>query len=153
MYIIQKQSPTGVSRRRCSENMQQIYRRTPMSKCDFSKVALQLYWNHISVWVFSCHFAGYFQNTFSEEHFWVAASDNSTVMFFNILLFCLKGYSETLTCFNKGRGKCIQHLIQHRKFCMLDEMLDAFERRQILRKMKKEVKNLVGWCWMKFKLG
>ena len=44
----------------------------------------------------------------------------------------------------KGRGKCIQHLIQHRKFCMLDEMLDAFERRQILRKMKKEEKNRVG---------
>ena len=43
-----------------------------------------------------------------------------------------------------GRGKCIQHLIQHRKFCMLDKMLDAFERRQILRKMKKEEKNRVG---------
>ena len=24
---------------------------------------------------------------------------NSTVIFFNILLFCLKGYSETLSCF------------------------------------------------------
>ena len=33
---------------------------------------------------------------------------------------------------------------QHGKFCMLDEMLDAFERRQILRKMKKEEKNRVG---------
>ena len=28
---------------RCYENMQQIYRRTPMPKCDFNKVALQLY--------------------------------------------------------------------------------------------------------------
>ena len=27
----------GVPRKRCSENMQQIYRRTPMPKCDFSK--------------------------------------------------------------------------------------------------------------------
>ena len=26
----------------CSENMQQIYRRTPMPKCDFNKVAKQL---------------------------------------------------------------------------------------------------------------
>ena len=28
------------------------------------KVALQLYWNHTSAWVFSCKFAAYFQNTF-----------------------------------------------------------------------------------------
>ena len=32
--------------RRRSENMQQIYWRTPMPKCDFNKVAKQLYWNH-----------------------------------------------------------------------------------------------------------
>ena len=32
----QKQPPKGVPRKRCSENMQQIYRRTPMSKCDFN---------------------------------------------------------------------------------------------------------------------
>ena len=36
------------------------------------------------------------------------------------------------------------HPTSHQKFCMLDEMLDAFERRQILRKMKKEEKNCVG---------
>ena len=42
-FIKQKQPPGGVPRKRCSENMQQIYRRTPMSKCDFKKVALQLY--------------------------------------------------------------------------------------------------------------
>ena len=33
----------GVPRKRCSENMQQIYRRTPIPKCDFNKVALLLY--------------------------------------------------------------------------------------------------------------
>ena len=32
------QPPRGVSWKKCSENMQQIYRRTPMPKCDFSKV-------------------------------------------------------------------------------------------------------------------
>ena len=32
-------APVGVLKKRCSENMQQIYRRTPMLKCDFSKVA------------------------------------------------------------------------------------------------------------------
>ena len=29
--------------RRCSENMQQIYKRTPMPKCDFNKVVLEFY--------------------------------------------------------------------------------------------------------------
>ena len=32
----------GVLRKRCSENMEQIYRRTPTPKCDFDKVAKQL---------------------------------------------------------------------------------------------------------------
>ena len=54
--------------------MQQIYRRTPMLKCDFNKAALQLYSNNTSAWVFSCKFAAYFQSTFSKEHLWVTTS-------------------------------------------------------------------------------
>ena len=50
---IQKQPSVGVLMKRCSENMQQIYRRIAMSKCDFNKVVLELYWNRTSVWVFS----------------------------------------------------------------------------------------------------
>ena len=38
----QKQPSSGVLRKRCSENMQNIYRRAPMPKCGFNKVALQL---------------------------------------------------------------------------------------------------------------
>ena len=40
-WLFQKQPPRGVPRKRYSENMQQIYRRTPMPKCDFNKDALQ----------------------------------------------------------------------------------------------------------------
>ena len=36
----QKQPSRVVSRKRCSENMQQIYKRTPIPKCDFNKVAI-----------------------------------------------------------------------------------------------------------------
>ena len=61
---IQKHPFWVVLRERCSENMQQIYRRTTMPKCDSNKVPKQVYWNHTSVWVFSCKFAAYFQNTF-----------------------------------------------------------------------------------------
>ena len=48
--IVQKQLSVGVLRKRCSKNIQQIYRRTPVSKCDFNKVAfgmgvlLYIYW-------------------------------------------------------------------------------------------------------------
>ena len=43
-----------------------------MPKCDFNKVAWQLYWNHTSVWV-SCKFAVNFQNIFYLEHLSMAA--------------------------------------------------------------------------------
>ena len=39
---IQKQPSRLVLKKRRSENMQQIYRRTPMPKCDLNKVALQI---------------------------------------------------------------------------------------------------------------
>ena len=38
-----KQPSRGVLRKRCSENMQQIYMRIPIPKCNFNKVALQRY--------------------------------------------------------------------------------------------------------------
>ena len=40
-YEIQKQPSRSVLRKRCSENMQHIYRRTSMAKCDFNKVTKQ----------------------------------------------------------------------------------------------------------------
>ena len=43
MFVTQKQPSKGVLGKRCSENMQQIYWRTPMPKCKFNKVAWQLY--------------------------------------------------------------------------------------------------------------
>ena len=73
--ILQKHQTQPSSRKRCSENIHQIYKRTLMSKCDFNRVTKQLYWNPISAWVFSCKFAAYFQNTFFLEQFWRAASE------------------------------------------------------------------------------
>ena len=54
---------TGVLIKKCSENMQQIYR-TPMPKRDFNKVALQLYWNRTLAWVFSYKFAVFSEHLF-----------------------------------------------------------------------------------------
>ena len=63
MKNVEKQPPRDVRRKRCSENMQQIYRRTPMPKYDFNKAAKQLYENHTSTWVFSCNLQ---ENTHAE---------------------------------------------------------------------------------------
>ena len=38
LFKDQKQPPRGVLSKRCFENMQQTYRRTPMRMCDFNKV-------------------------------------------------------------------------------------------------------------------
>ena len=45
-----------------------------------SVISIKLQSNHISAWVFYCKFATYFQNTFSYEHLWVAASVNLLTM-------------------------------------------------------------------------
>ena len=45
---VQKHSHRGVLRKTCSENMQQIYRRTPMPKCDFC--------NFIEITILLCNF-------------------------------------------------------------------------------------------------
>ena len=37
-------------------------------------ISKQLYWNHTLTWMFSCKFAAFFQNTFSQEHLWMTAS-------------------------------------------------------------------------------
>ena len=41
--MVQKQPFRAVLSKMCSENMQQIDRRTPIPKCDFDKVSKQLY--------------------------------------------------------------------------------------------------------------
>ena len=82
---LQKQPSRGVLIKRCSENMQQIYRRTPMPKCDFNNAALQFYWNLTLAWVSSCKFAAYFQDTFSYENLWTTVSE---------IIYKIKGESE-----------------------------------------------------------
>ena len=63
----QKQPLKGVVRKKFSEDMQQIYSRTPKPKCDFNKVSKQLYWSRTSARVFSSKFAAYLQNTLSRN--------------------------------------------------------------------------------------
>ena len=74
--MIQKQPSNGVPRKRCSENMLQIYRRT-MPKWSFNKAAMQRYWNHTSALMFSCKIVAYFQINFYKEDVWETASDDS----------------------------------------------------------------------------
>ena len=73
----QKHLSRGVLSKRWSENIQQIYRRKPMLKCDFNKVAKQLYWNYTSARVLSCKFS---EHLFI-EHLWMAAPEFSQCLF------------------------------------------------------------------------
>ena len=59
-YLFQKQPSRVVLRKRCPENMQQIYRIALMPKCD---------WNHSSARVFSCKFAADFEAPFPKNTF------------------------------------------------------------------------------------
>ena len=54
--IKEKHPLRGVFRKSCSENMQQMYRRTPMSKCDFNKFAWTKFFYFLSVriWCMEC---------------------------------------------------------------------------------------------------
>ena len=67
-----------------------------------------------------------------------------TLKIFGHFTTCMKGLSCIDATIHLGRIKCIQYFIQHQKFSMLDEMLDAFEGFQNLEKNKKEEKNHVG---------
>ena len=71
---VTKGEARSVLMKRCSENMQWIYRGTTIQKRDLNKVANQLRWNHTSACVFSGKFPAYFQNTFSQERLWSTAS-------------------------------------------------------------------------------
>ena len=47
-FDLQNVFSTGILRKMCSENMQQIYRRIPIAKCDFNKVAKITLWHGCS---------------------------------------------------------------------------------------------------------
>ena len=72
-----------------------------MPKCDFNKVALQHYWKYTLASVFSCKCVAYFQNNFSKEHFWVAASDGFPKLSH---LFNLKSILKPIVIFGKRKN-------------------------------------------------
>ena len=61
-------------------------------KCDFSKVANQLYWNHTSAWVFSYKLAAYLQNSCFDEHLsgTISANFYSTCLLYFSIQVCVK---------------------------------------------------------------
>ena len=74
----QKQPSIDALRQRSFKNMQQVYKRTFMPKCDFNKVVLQLYWNHTWARVSSCKLAAFFQNSFTKNTSgWVLLNDEN----------------------------------------------------------------------------
>ena len=78
-YNIQKQLSAGILRKTRSENMQQIYRRAPMSKCDFNKVAATLLKSHFGMWALP-QICCMFQEHFFLRTPWRAASETLNII-------------------------------------------------------------------------
>ena len=91
-FHLQKQPTRGVLRKRCSENMQQVYRRTPMSKCDFNKAATQLNFPHIFR-------APFYRNTSGELllHLLIKSFHTNISLYFNDFLHYVKT-PPAITC-------------------------------------------------------
>ena len=84
-------------------------------------VALQLYWNRISAWVFSYKFTAYFQNTFSEEYFRMAASPNHQVRFAtwqnnSVIFSCHSEYSLDLFKKQFSRNSLFETKVKRKTF-------------------------------------
>ena len=75
-WILQKQPPRDVLKKRCTGNMLQIYRRTPMPQCDFNKVA-----SHFSMGVLL-----YISSTFAEHLF--SRTPLGGCFWYFLILFC-----------------------------------------------------------------
>ena len=74
---IQKQPSRGVVRKRCSENMQQVYRRTPMPKCDFNSNFVEITLGHgCSLQICCIFFEQFFLETPLSNCFWNAKQIN-----------------------------------------------------------------------------
>ena len=65
--VVQKQLSIALVIKRCCKNMQQVYMRTPMSKCDFNKVAKLLYLNHTLAWYSFINLLHIFRKPFPES--------------------------------------------------------------------------------------
>ena len=85
---VQEQPSRWVLIKRSSEKMHELYRRTTMTKCDFNKIALQLYWNHTSTWVFSYTVADNWHMIFFLFYF-VYFLSWFFVLFFFSLFYCV----------------------------------------------------------------
>ena len=94
--VKQKQPSRGILRKRCSENRQQIYRRTPTPT---------------SAWVFSSKFAAYFQKTFSQEHLRRAASVKTYFKSFNYLTsIIINGLKTDYILLKKSLGAVLSYI-------------------------------------------
>ena len=116
----QKQPSTGVLRKRCSENLQQIYWRTPMPKCDFNKVASNFIEITLRHWYFPVHLLHIFRTPFPKNTSgWLLLSKlqflllpESVVQFFTLFYHLLtKTISVVL---DKFPVNVLQHLLIYR---------------------------------------
>ena len=88
-----------VAHHRCSykkvfQNMQQIYMRVPMPKCNFKATLLNRTW----ALVFSCKFAAYFRNTFLYKDLSTTGSALHSIIYYSFFLYLPFFFSTCFFC-------------------------------------------------------
>ena len=98
MQFRQKQPLRGVPWERCSENMQQICRITPISKCDFNKVALQFYCMGVVLYI-CCIFSEHlFLKTPLDGYFYIDVLSDLAKITAKFMWTAASGTSENRPC-------------------------------------------------------
>ena len=118
----QKQPSRGVFIKSCSENMQQIYRRTPMLKCDFNIVAKQLQLLKLL-------------KQLKLQDFWTTASEITKVIFYFQLLLqstdVLKNLQNWLSRFSFCILYSLLYVDLHHQIFLSSVSIREFVARQV----------------------
>ena len=120
----QKHPSIGVLTKSCSENMQQIYRRTTVPKCDFNKVTLRHVCSPINLLrVFRTTF---YKNTYG-----------------GLLLYCLPYIILT-----KQPGECLKKFLQLKRIVKLQAVwLQIYWKRTSLHVLLRSFTNNISFLY------
>ena len=114
-----------------------------MPKCNFNKVAYQLYWNHTSAWMLSCKFAHVFRTPFLENTTgWLlllVVLDEDHVK----ICFCLRFYTSVFCSFWRYSRE-IRTEKWKNQFMMIAN--SSFKYASLVKTSWSICEHFVNWC-------
>ena len=115
----QKQPPRCFLWERCSENMLQIYRRTPMPKCDFNKAEITLRHGCSPVNLLDIFRRPFFKNTSGRlllSGLNIRFVNHSNVNVRNLIMLEIMLNHAGNLIFNRNSGNLILHLVEWKRW-------------------------------------